>query len=615
MDEQPCQPHLSLEDKRKAYQQMTREDCSRPRRPKSVVPSKSDLVGNGSFTLSLHKQIKLEQQVDPWLQFPHDIYLSHLPLAPPLTVLYDVLSHGYGDDGRAENAAQPAPPSLCKPLPASVEALDLSGVSPTQTLASLRFLVLSHLADLERHLSELESPDIEAWKLKGGIKIEEARTWAKTALEMLNGIRAEVRSHLPDVHFSDLASVESFLRAHIPDLPEMPTLGDVRSHLPEIPDVRSHLPELPYLLDMAEVRSHFPEMPQLPDMPDMMAHFPDFADVRSKLEDARTRFQEIDSQTFLDYVPTLSMRLQNLHSHLSSAEVEFTKMLGIPSLAPSSLLRDVLDALSADLVQELATITAETDEKADKLIEQAACEVARAVKHSFEGMRLITYHDLPDPWKNNPFVTQGYRFIPIERWPLLIKSVFMLHNETLNIHTHLIPLVLYLINIISIIRNPTHFDAAEVFFMSFACICLLGSAVWHTMAGCAHHGSMEFCARVDYVGIGWLISPPNGVFLALAFSGLAPLLGMAVLHSSKEASVFIAPLLPSFASYLIGLVFYAYHWPERHLPENVRLVLDRFGGGSHAIWHCFIVLAVSQHKQGMHAMKEGFQCLAEYASG
>lgn len=80
----------------------------------------------------------------------------------------------------------------------------------------------------------------------------------------------------------------------------------------------------------------------------------------------------------------------------------------------------------------------------------------------------------------------------------------------MNIHTHLIPFILYLVNIISLVQNPTHFDAVEVYFMSFACICLLGSAIWHTMAGCAHHRSMQFCARVDYVGIGWLISASVG---------------------------------------------------------------------------------------------------------
>ncbi|KXN90864.1 hypothetical protein AN958_03518 [Leucoagaricus sp. SymC.cos] len=537
----------------------------------------------------------------------------------------------------SNNGPKLSPLQLCKPLPATVDALDLSRVSPTQTLASLRFLVLSHLSDLERHLSELESPDLEAWKAKGEIKIEEAMTWAKTALDMLNGIRADVRSQLPDVHFSDLASVEI--------------------------DVRSHLPELPHLLDMAEVRSHFPEISYLPDMPDMRTHLPDFSDMCVKLEDVRNRFQEIDSRKLLGYVPTLSMHLQNLHSHLSSTEAGFSKMLGLPSLAPSSLLHEVLDALSSsEVMQEIAALRTEAEEQSQALIKETACEVARAVEHSLEGMRLIKYHHLPEPWKNNPYVTQGYRFIPIERWPLLIKSVFTLHNETLNIHTHLIPLILFLVNIISIIRNPTHIDAPEVLFMSFACVCLLGSTVWHTMSGCAHHNSMEFCARVDYVGIGWLISAsvattvyygyqchPKvghafevlcfmmgllgnvlpfmtwfnqneyrfyriGFFLTLAFSGLAPLFGMSILHSPQEMSEFITPLFPSFSSYLIGLAFYAFHWPERHLPGNVRASLDSFGGSSHAIWHCFIVLAVLQHKQGMQSMKDGFQCLVEYTS-
>jgi len=41
--------------------------------------------------------------------------------------------------------------------------------------------------------------------------------------------------------------------------------------------------------------------------------------------------------------------------------------------------------------------------------------------------------------------------------------------------------------------------------MGFALLCLLSSALWHTMSGCADHRSMDICARVDYVGIGWWI--------------------------------------------------------------------------------------------------------------
>ena len=46
-------------------------------------------------------------------------------------------------------------------------------------------------------------------------------------------------------------------------------------------------------------------------------------------------------------------------------------------------------------------------------------------------------------------------------------------------------------------------DLPELLFMSFTLLCLLSSTIWHTMAGCADVVSMEFCAKVDYVGIGW----------------------------------------------------------------------------------------------------------------
>ncbi len=113
------------------------------------------------------------------------------------------------------------------------------------------------------------------------------------------------------------------------------------------------------------------------------------------------------------------------------------------------------------------------------------------------------------------------RFIPIERWPLLVLSLFAFHNETrtfvspivplcahgfvsVNIHTHLIPFLLWLISSIPFFSTEI-IDTPERCFMAFALLCLFCSSVWHVMAGCAHHGSMEFCARVDYVGIGWFV--------------------------------------------------------------------------------------------------------------
>ncbi|RDB16685.1 Uncharacterized protein C30D11.11 [Hypsizygus marmoreus] len=532
---------------------------------------------------------------------------------------------------------QPARLQICRPLPLSLEALDLSSASPTQTLASLRFLVLSYLADLERRLSNLESPDLEEWKAMGEMTIEEARQWAHTALEMLEGIRADVCSHLPEFHFADM-SVENFVKSHLPELPDVPGLNEMRSHLP----------------DMNDVRSRFPDIPNLPDMPDVRSHI---SDMRLRLDDVRSRFNDIDFKQPLNYIPTLSTHLQNLHSHLST--MELPTGLGVPGLAPSSIISDLLDALlSSELVLDLLSANPEIVEETEDMIQRAAKEVTQAIKRSLEGVRLIQYSDLPQQWRNNPFVTHGYRFIPLERWPLIIMSLFAFHNETLNIHTHLIPFVLWGLKSVPFITPNYVIDTPEMLFMCFALLCLFSSAVWHTMSGCAHRQSMDFCARIDYVGIGWLISASVGTvvhygfqchrtlgqvflgvcfltglagnifpfmdwfnkheyrfyriafFLSLAFSALAPLAGLAIMHSPKEAFVFTAPIVPSLISYVVGLAFYALHFPERILSDNIRKRLDHFGGGSHCIWHCFIVLAVSQHKSALASFREGVQCLA-----
>ncbi|PPQ98768.1 hypothetical protein CVT24_003326 [Panaeolus cyanescens] len=534
------------------------------------------------------------------------------------------------------------PVKVCKSLSHSLEALDLSSASPTQTLASLRYLVLSYLAYLERKLSEIESPDFEPWE-EGNSNLDDAKPWVQTALEMLEGIREDVCSHLPEIHFADLSSVEEFVRSHLPDL------HDVRAHLPDMPhlpdmaEVRSHLPDMPPLPDMTEMRSHLPDMLTLPDMDDMLS------DMRHKLNDVRTRFHELDFQQHFNYIPTLTAHLENLKSHLSNSEVA-TEI----SFGPSNVLSDLLESiLESDVVKDIIKSAPDALEQGEHMLELAALEVTMAVKRSFEGMQLIKYSDLPHPWKNNPFVVHGYRFIPIERWHLLLLSVFKLHNETLNIHTHLIPFLLWAINLLPLFNDTSQFDTPEILFMSFALLCLLSSALWHTMSGCADHRSMEMCARIDYVGIGcasvgtivhygfrchtdighmflglcFITGLAGNIFpfmdwfnqhkyryyricffLTMAFSGIGPAVALSYLHSKEEMYAFVSPVFPSLLSYLIGLFFYAAHFPERVLPEGIRHRLDMIGGGSHAIWHCFIVLAVSQHKTAIQSMKSGIQC-------
>lgn len=93
----------------------------------------------------------------------------------------------------------------------------------------------------------------------------------------------------------------------------------------------------------------------------------------------------------------------------------------------------------------------------------------------------------------------------------------------MNIHTHLIPFILWSLNLIPVSPFPSTVAASntrelpELAFTAFALFCLFCSALWHTMSGCAHPTGMEICARVDYVGIGWLISASVGTVVYYGF--------------------------------------------------------------------------------------------------
>ncbi|OCH87050.1 HlyIII-domain-containing protein [Obba rivulosa] len=509
----------------------------------------------------------------------------------------------------------------CSPLPHSLEALDLPYNSLAPTLASLRHHVLSYLADLETTLAELDSP-ISSDKLKatGEMTVEEARTWAREGLDMLRSIRQEVYAHLPEISLDNVSSVEDFVMSHFPDIP----LPDVRARLPDMQDaVLFRLP-----------------------------------DVRSRLGDMRSRISELGSHRPLRYIPTLSERLHSLQMHLSSMDIPHA--LSKAAFSPNATVSALLERVRASAL--VSEISSEIRHGEDKL-EEAALEIARAVKRSLYGSQLIQYVDLPEQWRNNPFVTGGYRFIPLDQWPRLIHSLFALHNETLNIHTHLIPfltLAFTLLPISSMFPSVSAFaqpvqDTPVLAFTAFAMLCLFSSSLWHTMAGCAHPQGMDLCARIDYVGIGWLIAASVGTivyygfqcnsdaskvflsfclamgvagsvlpftdwfnqkkyrsyrisfFVTLALTAIAPLATLAYLHSTAAMLSFIRPVLPSLISYVLGLSFYATHFPECYIARRWPHArwLDWLGGGSHAIWHVCIVCAIAQHRAAMAALKYG----------
>ncbi|KAH8119424.1 HlyIII-domain-containing protein [Phellopilus nigrolimitatus] len=515
------------------------------------------------------------------------------------------------------------PVQACNPLPSSLAALDLSAASPAPVLASVRVLVLSHLAELERRLAPSDSSTSESWKSKGEETVEDARVWAREAIEMLRGIRSDVCSHLPELPF-DATSLEELLKTHFHDLFYPALMDDIRSHLPELP--RPYMPDfnLPDVQSrLQDVRSHLPEMP-------------------------------VDFNQPMSYLPTLSHHLNSLHAHLSDLN---TCSGSLPSLPSTSTLSDLLDRLLSSNLVPAVLHRADGQESA---LEKAAKDMSKALKKSLDGAELVTYVDLPNEWRNNPWVVRGYRFIPLNKWPIILLSLFAIHNETLNIHTHMIPLLhtalRFLLNYAS---DPL--DRPEKIYTAFAMLCLFSSVVWHTMSGCAHRQGMELCARVDYVGIGWLISASVGTvvyygfschrqaaliytslclvtgiagsifpfmtwfngrkykpvrvvfFVGMALTGLAPIAHFSYYIGFWAMLSFIQPIMPSLSSYIIGLIFYVTHVPERFIySERISRWTDWLGGGSHAIWHAFIALAIYQHKWGMREMRAsigGERCL------
>ncbi|KAK8861737.1 hypothetical protein IAR55_002560 [Kwoniella newhampshirensis] len=289
--------------------------------------------------------------------------------------------------------------------------------------------------------------------------------------------------------------------------------------------------------------------------------------------------------------------------------------------------------------------------------------VQEALKMSEDGRRLLTFDDLPPVWRNNEHIITGYRFIPLhlKTGPVpLIKSAFIMHNETVNIHSHSIPtiLILFIIPLIiyrSPLPNAHPLDTASlVSYLLAAASCMSSSAGWHVLSGCASKKWFEWGACVD-----WLIAASFGTvvyngfycqpktvlfycttnllcgalgsylpfqkwfnerrnkhlriafFLFLCFAMVAPMVQMFYQHGWSHASTFVAPFGLSIMTYITGLIFYAFHFPECKWPGK----FDTWGA-SHQIWHAAIVLAIILHYRAIfvaHSVKFEYSCMSSGA--
>ncbi|TRX92510.1 hypothetical protein FHL15_006677 [Xylaria flabelliformis] len=267
---------------------------------------------------------------------------------------------------------------------------------------------------------------------------------------------------------------------------------------------------------------------------------------------------------------------------------------------------------------------------------------------------LISYEELPAWHQDNPFIRHGYR--PISRSTIAcLRSLAFLHNETLNIYTHLIPATAALFVgvawVFSYLRQR-YVDvgvsdyAIFAFLFSAAAACLGISSAYHTLM--SHSREVEArWLRLDFVGIiilivgsfvsgiyvefwcewterkiYWAMSVSLGivsivimvapcfqdikgpkwrtfrlvVLVATGLSGLAPIIHG--IHMFGFAQMVKQSGLPYYLAegglFLIGAVTYASRFPECIKPGT----FDIFGS-SHQIFHILVVAATLVHLMGI----------------
>ncbi|KAG8889739.1 tryptophan synthetase [Tulasnella sp. 332] len=268
--------------------------------------------------------------------------------------------------------------------------------------------------------------------------------------------------------------------------------------------------------------------------------------------------------------------------------------------------------------------------------------------------KTLTWEALPEWMRDNHYIRSGYRRQQ-NSWKGCIYSIFgYLHNETVNIHSHLWGAVLFFVLLITTFFNvmnyPTvtwHDAAGFAVFLTAAVICLSFSAAFHT-AQCHSlpvRRVAKSCVILDYSGIialivgsffpsiyyGFYCYPSlqlmylgtitiaglaiemkgatyvvltpiyntaefrwarTTVFLSLGFTGVVPVCHALYIHGMEAIyeEMGLAWLLLSGALYTIGAILYATQTPERFFPGKVDLL-----GASHQIFHIHVVLAALAH--------------------
>lgn len=362
-------------------------------------------------------------------------------------------------------------------------------------------------------------------------------------------------------------------------------------------------------------------------------------------------------------------------SHQSHAAAENTQ--GPSTEAAASASKETDTSRSASTIQncssnESCAVTSPSDESCSSktlslsalnlplLIEQTIDEVRGAsskavletkkVYESVSRKLYYTFHELPAHLQDNDCIIGGYRaYYSIKECAM---SIFRIHNETMNIWTHLVGSLFYFsLLFITVYNLPTgasysDFCIMAVFLVS-AVKCLFCSSAFHTF--CAHR-TRHFHDRfqsLDYCGISSLVCGSFITYLHYGFYektfwqvfyyamlGALNVAGFAIpwfrffrrvefriwrtvfyvsmgvclfllcIHAMLDMGVArftqmvgLRNIFGECAIYLVGALIYASRVPERLFPGKVDILFS-----SHQIWHIFILIASYFHYCGTICM-------------
>lgn len=135
---------------------------------------------------------------------------------------------------------------------------------------------------------------------------------------------------------------------------------------------------------------------------------------------------------------------------------------------------------------------------------------------------VVLWDDLPSWQQDNHYIISGYRPAS-ESFTKSFGSLGYLHNESVNIFSHLIPSIGSVVLAIALYRVvvPRYESITQGDILAFACFfagaafCLGMSATFHTISNHSHLVA-RFGNKLDYVGIVFLIT---GSFIPSVYYG------------------------------------------------------------------------------------------------